>query len=46
MFSTIERYLKLKQAATKLMMAGDVQRYMHALRLMSDLRSRGSASMA
>ena len=30
----MKRYLKLKQAATRLMIAGDLQRYMHALRLM------------
>lgn len=40
MFSHLKRYLTLKREATRLMMAGDVQRYMRALRLMSDLRSR------
>lgn len=39
MFSQMKRYLKLKQAATRLMVAGDVQRYLHALRLMHDLRA-------
>ncbi|HEX2618249.1 MAG TPA: hypothetical protein VHL57_11950 [Flavobacteriales bacterium] len=39
----MKRYLKLKIAATRLMMAGDVDRYMHALRLMSTLRNRGLA---
>lgn len=43
MISPTDRYLKLKQAATRLMVAGDVRRYMHALRLMHDLRSRGVA---
>lgn len=40
----MKRYLKLKNAATRLMMAGDVDRYMHALRLMNTLRSRGLAA--
>ncbi len=43
MFSQMKRYLMLKQAATRLMVAGDVQRYLHALRLMNDLRSRNNA---
>ena len=34
------RYLKLKRAATRLMVAGDLMRYMHALRLMHSIRSR------
>jgi hypothetical protein len=34
------RYLKLKRAATRLMVAGDLMRYMHALRLMHTIRSR------
>lgn len=42
MFSQMKRYLKLKQAATRLMVAGDVQRYLHALRLMHDLRAHHS----
>jgi hypothetical protein len=36
----MKRYLKLKQAATRLMIAGDLHRYMHALRLMDVLRTR------
>ncbi len=43
MFSQMKRYLKLKQAATRLMVAGDVQRYLHALRLMHALRARNGA---
>ena len=43
MFTQMKRYLKLKQAATRLMVAGDVQRYLHALRLMHDLRTRTGA---
>ena len=39
MFTQMKRYLRLKQAATRLMVAGDVQRYLHALRLMHDLRT-------
>lgn len=39
----MKRYLKVKALATRLMMAGDVQRYLHALRLMHALRSRGAA---
>ena len=34
--------MKLKRAATRLMVAGDIARYMHALRLMHDLRKRPS----
>ena len=44
MLNPIERYGKLKQAATRLMVAGDVQRYLHALRLMHALRSRHVAA--
>lgn len=40
MISLKKRYQKLKRAATRMMMAGDVQRYLHALRLMNTLRSR------
>jgi hypothetical protein len=43
MITQVKRYLNLKSAATRLMMAGDVDRYMHALRLMSVLRNRGLA---
>lgn len=39
----MKRYLKLKQAATRLMMAGDLERYLHALRLMHVLRMRTGA---
>lgn len=39
----MKRYLQLKQAATRLMMAGDLQRYLHALRLMHILRMRTGA---
>lgn len=46
MFSHAKRYLTLKREATRLMMAGDVQRYMRALRLMSDLRSRPGMAAA
>ena len=36
----MERYTKLKAMAMQLMAAGDVRRYLHALRLMHDLRTR------
>lgn len=39
----MKRYLKLKQAATRLMMAGDVSRYLRALRLMHALRRQQAA---
>jgi hypothetical protein len=39
------RYLKLKRAATRLMAAGDLTRYMHALRLMHTLRSRNALAV-
>ncbi|MBS1546387.1 MAG: hypothetical protein JST38_12340 [Bacteroidetes bacterium] len=38
-----ERARKLKDAATRMMMAGDVERYMHALRLLITLRGRSVA---
>ncbi len=38
MSTTMNRYQKIKRAATRLMLNGDVERYMHALRLMSNLR--------
>ncbi len=41
-----KRYQKLKQTATRLMVAGDVERYLHALRLMSSLRSQPLAGRA
>ncbi|MEO5583827.1 MAG: hypothetical protein ABIQ75_00105 [Flavobacteriales bacterium] len=34
------RAQKLMNAATRMMMAGDVERYLHALRLLVDLRTR------
>lgn len=35
-----ERAQKLMNAATRLMVAGDVQRYLHALRLLFAMRTR------
>ncbi|MBK7383514.1 MAG: hypothetical protein IPI81_09280 [Flavobacteriales bacterium] len=35
------RYEKLKNTARSLMLAGNVERYMHALRLISSLRVQG-----
>ncbi|HQV37704.1 MAG: hypothetical protein IPO60_02755 [Flavobacteriales bacterium] len=35
-----ERAQKLMNAATRMMMAGDVERYLHALRLLFALRMR------
>ena len=46
MFTHSKRYQKLKQAATRLMVAGDVERYLHALRLMSNLRTQPLAGRA
>ena len=40
MKTNAERALKLKDAATRWMVAGDVQRHLHALRLLIDLRMR------
>jgi hypothetical protein len=39
----MERTRKVKDAATRLMMAGDVERYMHALRLLLALKRRSVA---
>jgi len=38
MSTNVNRYQKIKRAATRLMLKGDVERYLHALRLMSSLR--------
>lgn len=35
-----ERAQKLMNAATRMMVAGDVQRYLHALRLLFAMRTR------
>lgn len=40
------RYEKLKNAARRLMLAGEVDRYMHALRLMQGLRTGGPVGQA
>lgn len=40
------RYQKIKNAARKLMLAGNVERYLHALRLMSGLRPEGTGTLA
>ena len=37
--TNLNRYQKIKRAATRLMLNGDVERYMHALRLLSSLRT-------
>ncbi|HRD53624.1 MAG TPA: hypothetical protein PKY96_13345 [Flavobacteriales bacterium] len=36
----MNRYMKLKNAAKALLLAGDVDRYLQALRLMHGLRAR------
>lgn len=38
-----ERARKLMDAATRMMLVGDVERYMHALRLLFALRKRSGA---
>jgi hypothetical protein len=40
MKTNMERARKLKDAATRWMVAGDVQRHLHALKLLMDLRTR------
>lgn len=37
---SVNRYEKIKNAARDLMLAGNVDRYMHALRLMNGLRAQ------
>ncbi|HRH36737.1 MAG TPA: hypothetical protein PK760_00235 [Flavobacteriales bacterium] len=44
MTTSASRYHKIKDAARRLMLAGDVERYLHALRLMNGLRSTGAAA--
>lgn len=46
MESPKNRYEKLKDAARRMMLAGEVDRYMQALRLMQRLRSRSAWGMA
>jgi hypothetical protein len=40
MMNSMERYRKIKRQAMQLMLIGDVERYMRALRLMSRLAMR------
>ena len=40
---TIKEYLQLKREAMRQMLSGDVERYMHTLRLLSALRGRSRA---
>ena len=42
----IERAQKLQQAATRMMLDGNVERYLHALRLLFALRSRPVVAMS
>jgi len=41
-----DRARKLKDAAARWMVAGDVQRHLHALRLLIDLRTRAVVASA
>ena len=38
MITHLKRYLKLKKEATKLMLSGDVERYMHKLRALAQVK--------
>lgn len=42
----VNRYERIKNAARNLMLAGNVDRYMQALRLMNGLRSQRQADLA
>lgn len=42
----IERARKLEATATRMMIAGNVERYLHALRLLFTLRNRNTALVA
>ena len=44
--TNLNRYQKIKRAATRLMLNGDVERYMHALRLMNSLRPATPGQLA
>lgn len=46
MKTNADRARKLKDAAARWMVAGDVKRHLHALRLVIDLRMRGGAATA
>lgn len=43
MKTAIQPYLRLKREAMRLMLTGDVERYMRTLRLLNDLRGRPQA---
>jgi hypothetical protein len=42
----MNRYMKLKNAAKALLLAGDVDRYLQALRLMHGLRAMSPSGLA
>lgn len=46
MFSQVERYLKVKREATRLMMAGKVDLYMRKLRELQSLRPSAGCGLA
>jgi hypothetical protein len=46
MKTNADRARKLKDAAARWMVAGDVKRHLHALRLLIDLRMRGVRATA
>lgn len=43
---SLKQYLKLKREAMRQMMTGDMERYMHSLRLLSDLRTAQRTALA
>jgi hypothetical protein len=45
MLSNVKRYLRLKQEAMRLMMNGDLARYMHKLRELHELKVRAGMAI-
>ena len=43
---SVNRYEKIKSAARNLMLAGNVDRYMQALRIMNGLRAQRTSGLA
>lgn len=45
MLTHVKRYLKLKREAMRLMMNGDLARYMHKLRELHELKARAGMAI-
>lgn len=43
---TLKQYLKLKREAMRQMLTGDMERYLHSLRLLSEIRAVQRSALA